>query len=288
MFVNLYNRNFTVFLADATEEMADIRQNLKYVLVKARIQIIDGEGILYDEANKQIPTADCSIHIIGTADINTPDSEGYNSPAGVQYRVAKALCSPSFKMFLWNPKRANGSILPFVNDIRRDIVENTIYFDKPSPIVFVEDLRTIMNVKQEAVTHHEPADIFFMYNELDGESAAGIFNMLRDVQKVTKLPLNMASDLDYNTYIREQLAHSKIGVIYYNYAGDWAVPFARQIWKDTGGNSSHTPLLVAGNSEHADPDEQKVFDGIMACTVDEQLRIPLDIKVFLDKNTKQQ
>jgi hypothetical protein len=46
MFVNLYNRNFTVFLADATEEMADIRQDLKYVLVKARIQIIDGEGVV--------------------------------------------------------------------------------------------------------------------------------------------------------------------------------------------------------------------------------------------------
>ena len=142
-----------------------------------------------------------------------------------------------------------------------------------------------MNVKQEAATKHEPSDIFFMYNELDGESASGIFNMLRDVQKVTRLPLSMSSDLDYNTYIREQLANSKIGVVYYNYAEDWAVSFARQIWKDTGGNSSRTPLLVAGNSEHANPKEQKVFDGIMACTVDEQLRIPLDIKVFLDKLT---
>jgi hypothetical protein len=143
-----------------------------------------------------------------------------------------------------------------------------------------------MNVKQEASAKSEPSDIFFMYNELDGETAVGIFNMLRDVQKVTKLPLSMASDLDYNTYICEQLSNSKIGVVYYNYAGDWAVSFARQIWKDTGGNSSKTPLLIAGNSEHADPKEQKVFSGIMACTIDEQLRIPLDIKVFLDKQSQ--
>ena len=291
MFVNLYNRSFTVFLADAAPEMSDARQELKYVLAKAGIESIDGEGMLSDDANRMIDGADCSIHILGTTDIYTPGGSGYNSPAGVQYRIAKSLCGAKFKMFLWNPDEtagSNNSIVPFINDIRRDIIENTIYCAKPSPIIFVEDLRTIMNVKQEAETKCEPSDIFFMYNELDGESASGIFNMLRDVQKVTRLPLSMSSDLDYNTYIREQLAHSKIGVVYYNFAEDWAVSFARQVWKDTGGNSSQTPLLVAGNSEHANPKEQRVFDGIMACTVDEQLRIPLDIKVFLDKNNKQQ
>ena len=283
MYINLYNKKFSVFLADVTDEMSEVRQDLKYVLVKAGIDIIDGQGLLYDDANSKIDSADCSVHILGSTDINTPDTPGYDSAAGVQYRIAKSLCGPNFKMFLWNPHKSSGSIVPFVNDIRRDIVENTVYCDKPSPIVFVEDLRTIMNVKQPASSQHESADIFFMYNELDDESASGIFNMLRDVQKVIKLPLSIASDLDYNTFIREQLAHSKIGVIYYNYAGDWAVPFARQVWKDTGGNSSNTPLLIAGNSEHASTDEQKVFKGIMACTVDEQLRIPLDIKVFLDK-----
>ena len=283
MYINLYNKKFSVFLADVTDEMSEVRQDLKYVLVKAGIDIIDGQGLLYDDANSKIDSADCSVHILGSTDINTPDTPGYDSAAGVQYRVAKSLCGANFKMFLWNPHKSSGSIVPFVNDIRRDIVENTVYCDKPSPIVFVEDLRTIMNVKQPASSQHESADIFFMYNELDDESASGIFNMLRDVQKVIKLPLSIASDLDYNTFIREQLAHSKIGVIYYNYAGDWAVPFARQVWKDTGGNSSNTPLLIAGNSEHASTDEQKVFKGIMACTVDEQLRIPLDIKVFLDK-----
>ena len=283
MYINLYNKKFSVFLADVTDEMSEVRQDLKYVLVKAGIDIIDGQGLLNDDANSKIDSADCSVHILGSTDISTPGTPGYDSAAGVQYRIVKSLCGPNFKMFLWNPHKSSGSIVPFINDIRRDIVENTVYCDKPSPIVFVEDLRTIMNVKQPASSQHESADIFFMYNELDDESASGIFNMLRDVHKVIKLPLSIASDLDYNTFIREQLAHSKIGVIYYNYAGDWAVPFARQVWKDTGGNSSNTPLLIAGNSEHASTDEQKVFKGIMACTVDEQLRIPLDIKVFLDK-----
>ena len=288
MFINLYSRKITVFLAAASPDIDDIREELKCVLVKARIRAIDGQGLTTEQADAAMQTADCSIHILGGMDIYSPDGDGYNAPAGVQYRMAKEICGPSFKMFLWNPTAEGASIsfVPYINNIRRDIIENTIYYDKPSPIVFVEDLRTIMNVKQEASAKSEPSDIFFMYNELDGESATGIFNMLRDVQKVTKLPLSMASDLDYNTYICEQLSNSKIGVVYYNYAGDWAVSFARQIWKDTGGNSSKTPLLIAGNSEHADPKEHKVFSGIMACTIDEQLRIPLDIKVFLDKQSQ--
>lgn len=97
----------------------------------------------------------------------------------------------------------------------------------------------------------------------------------------------MSSDVDYNTYISDQLAESKIGVVYYNYAGDWAVPFARQIWKDSGGNSSKTPLYITGNSEHAKEEDLSVFKGIMDSTVNEQLRIPLDIKVFLDKKNQQ-
>lgn len=142
-----------------------------------------------------------------------------------------------------------------------------------------------MNVKQEAATKHEPSDIFFMYNELDGESASGIFNMLRDVQKVTRLPLSMSSDLDYNTYIREQLANSKIGVVYYNYAEDWAVSFARQIWKDNGGQSAKTPILLIGNSAHADPKAHDVFKKVLATSVSEVSLIPLEIKVFFDKVT---
>lgn len=286
MYVNLYNRKFSIFLADATESMADIRQNLKCVLGKAGVFVIDGQGLLYDDACRKLAAADCSVHILGDVDINTPGSPGYDAPAGIQYRAAKSLCSPNFKVFIWNPLYEAGHESPYIKDIRRDIVENTIFCDKHSAIVFVEDLRTIMNVKQQAASKHETADIFFMYNEIDGDTAVDIYNMLKDVQSVIKLPISMSGDLDYNSFIREQLEHSKLGVIYYNYAGDWSVPFARQIWKDSGGNSSKTPLLIVGNIEHADRKDQGVFKDIMACTVDEQLRIPLDIKVFLDKINK--
>lgn len=286
MFINLYNKMFTVFLAAVSPDMDDTRQELTFVLENAGIKSIDGKGLPADKIDLALQSADCSIHVLGKSDIYTHDGDGYNTPAGVQFRAAKNLCSDSFKMLVWNPSGDDSNASSYINNIRREIIENTFYTDKPSPIIFVEDIRNIMNVKESQSQQHEPTDIFFLYNDLDSDTANGIYNMLKDFQKVNKLGISMSSDVDYNSYISDQLADSQIGVVYYNYAGDWAVPFARQIWKDTGGNSSKTPLLVTANSEHAKEDDIKAFKGIMECTVDEQLRIPLDIKVFLDKKNQ--
>lgn len=287
MFINLYNRKFTVFLAAASPDMDDIRQELIHVLENAGINPIDGQTLPPEKIDAALQSADCSVHLLGQTDIYSQNGEGYNTPAGEQFRKAKNLCGKDFKMFVWNPTEGVTNANSYINSIRREIIENTFYTDKQSPIIFVEDIRNIMNVKQSESRHHEPTDIFFLYNELDNDTASGVYNMLKDFQQVQKLGISMSSDVDYNTYISDQLAESKIGVVYYNYAGDWAVPFARQIWKDSGGNSSKTPLYITGNSEHAKEEELSVFKGIMDCTVTEQLRIPLDIKVFLDKKNQQ-
>ena len=277
MFVNLYKRKFTVFLSAVTDDMADARRVLGKVLDNAGIAVVDAEV----GAETAIQSADCSIHILGKTDIYTPGAAGYDTSAGEQFRCAQSKCNEQFKMFVWNPSGILNA--QYITDIRRDIVENTVYSDKESPIVFVEDIRNIMNVRQTESRRHEPTDIFFLYNELDSDTATGIYNMLRDFLQVSRLGISMSSDMDYNTYITEQLADSKIGVVYYNYAADWAVSFARQIWKDSGGNSSHTPILVVGNSNHAKVEDLAVLQDIMQSSINEQLRIPLDIKVFLDK-----
>jgi len=287
MLINLYSRKFTVFLAATSPDMKDARQELEYVLNNAGIKSVDGEQLSAENIDAAIQAADCSVHVLGGTDIYSPTGEGYDTPAGVQFRAAKKMCNKDFKMLIWNPTVSINSPHSYINNIRREIVENTFYSDKPSPIVFVEDIRYIMNVKQSEIHKLEPTDIFFLYNELDNDTANGVYNMLKDFQSVEKLGISMSSDIDYNTYIANQLAESKIGVVYYNYAGDWAVPFARQIWKDSGGNSSKTPLYITGNSDHAKEEELSVFKGIMDCTITEQQRIPLDIKVFLDKKGQQ-
>ncbi len=275
MELNLYKRKFKVFLAEVSPDMTAWRSRLSCVLNNAGIAVVP-----------DLQTADCSIHLLGGQDIYSKDGKGYNTPAGSQFRTAKTLCSKDFKMFVWNPSDMLGADNQYINDIRRDIVENTVYSDKKSPIIFVEDIRNIMNFKQQESRRSEATDIFFLFNELDGDSALGIYNMLKDFQKVRKLGISLSSGIDYNPFVLSQLSESKIGVVYYDCASDWAVSFVRQIWKDSGGNSAKIPLFVIGNSQHAKLEQLTILKNIAECAINEQRRIPLDIKVFLDKTTK--
>jgi hypothetical protein len=283
MFINLYNQSIKVFFADSSADMEDTREELRVILHRAGMEIVDGRDVPSKELLDAMQQTDCSVHLLGKTDIFEEGTD--SSLAGTQYHAAKNLCSDRFKMFVWNPRgRENRS--KYINVIRRDIEENIIYSDRPSPIVFVEDIRNIMTVKQSAVQETVASDIFFLYNDLDSDTASDICTMLGDIRKVTKLSISMSSEVDYNTYIKQQLAVSKIGVVYYNFAGDWAASFARQVWKDTGGQSGATPICVIGNSDHAKPEQLEIFNGIMECAIDEQLRIPLDINMFLDKNNQ--
>jgi len=187
-------------------------------------------------------------------------------------------------MFLWNPAGEITQNNSYINAVRREIVENTVYSSAVSPIVFVEDLRTIMNVCPKAGKDLSKADIYFIYNDLDEESANEILSILSDIQKVKKLNINMSSGTDYSEKIAAELPQCNIGVIYYNFASDWALCFARQVWKDNGGNGGKTPLLVAANKEHATPETlKKELKNIMEFTVNDKTLIPLDIKIFYDK-----
>lgn len=267
--ITLFTAKIRVFVADTTPEMDAVRQKLCKILHKAGLEIINPTN-----ANDcGLSQASCSVHILG-------ENIDSNTPAIIQYNAARQVRSDHFKMFIWNP---SDFVNQHINNIRRDIAENTIYSSNRSPIVFVEELRGIMNLQKQAVDEVQSKDIFFIYNDLDRDTAVDIANMLQDIQSVARLSITMSDNTDYTKYIKNQLPNCKIGVIYYNYAGDWAISFARQVWKDTGGSSSPVPWFIAANSDHAQPDSLKIFNDIIEHTVHEKSLIPLDIKIFFDK-----
>jgi hypothetical protein len=53
----------------------------------------------------------------------------------------------------------------------------------------------------------------------------------------------------YREISTQQIPKSKLAVIYFKYAADWALPFIKQIWKRIGGASSPTPILLIGEDE---------------------------------------
>ncbi len=283
MNINLFTQTLKVFVADVSDDMKNKKKKLCTVLSKARIEPVCAPDNC-DETTLEnlLKSTNCSIHIVGDVDIYNSNGEGYNTNAGMQYRTAKKHQNEDFKMFVWNPKGKINTKNKYINNIRRDIVENTIYSSTSSPIVFVEDLRNIISTHSEVDHVIEEKDVFFIYSDLDKNTANEILNMVEDIMSVAKLPITMNSETDYTEYIKNQLKGCKIGVIYYDYAGDWAVSFARQIWKDTGGQSAKTPIQLIGNAEHANTEDTKILKGILPTTIREVSLIPLDIKVFLD------
>ncbi|MBO7462340.1 MAG: hypothetical protein J6T96_07065 [Bacteroidales bacterium] len=284
MFLNLYNQQIKVFLADATGDMSGVRMRLERVLRKAGMGVVSPpEHCTAMEARTLISTCDCSVHLLGGVNIFDDSDEGVKSQAQIQYRAAKSFRDDDFKMFLWNPSGFIDDRNAYITAIRRDIVENTVYSQATSPIVFVEDLRTVMSINPKMNLDIGTADIFFIYNDADRDTAVEVLSMLQDIQQVTSLGINMSSTTSYTDYINTQLQASKMGVIYFDDAMDWAMPFARQLWKDSGGKSSNVPLFVAANSAHATEQEMKALKGFMDYTLTEKSLIPLEIKVYFDK-----
>lgn len=281
MFLTFFSQDIKVFLAAATSDVTESRQELKNVLQRAGIGVVDGGDVSDVET---ISGCDCAVYVLGTLNFHSSESAGYDSLTGRQYRMGREVKKDGFKIFLWNP---TGLINPrnfYINSLRRDIVENTVYSSTTSPIVFTEDLRTIMNVKTSAVSDLSSADVYFIYNGLDSESAKEIISMLSDIVSVKTLCIDMTVEAEYDGKISAELPTCKIGVIYYNFASDWVLSFSRQVWKDNGGQGGKTPLLVAANREHADAEAlRKVLKGIMEYSVNDKTLIPLDIKIFYDK-----
>jgi hypothetical protein len=54
---------------------------------------------------------------------------------------------------------------------------------------------------------------------------------------------------EYREKSTQQIPKSKLAVIYFKYSADWALPFIKQVWKQVGGASSPTPLMLVGEDD---------------------------------------
>ena len=56
-------------------------------------------------------------------------------------------------------------------------------------------------------------------------------------------------EAEYREMSAQQIPKSKLAVIYFKYAADWALPFIKQVWKQVGGASSPTPFMLIGEDD---------------------------------------
>jgi hypothetical protein len=289
-----------IFLSEVPEDIITQRRMLKNVLVKAGMDVMMIEDVdsrnedeLISETQKNINNADCTVHILGNKYGRVLNNVHTSLPV-YQFNEAKkrnVVENDIFKMFAWQPFGYSKTVMDvqqekFVNSVRNSMFRNMVYSNQESPVIFVEDIHAMMHEEAKEKLDIKDSEVFFIYNELDEDSADGISDLLSDVVNIERLGISQDSTSDYLNQIVQQSNHSKLLVVYFKRTSDWAMPFIQQVWKRVGGASANTELLMIGDS-NLEVNLNKKFNApkVTSLIVAEEL-IPIEIKVHFDKITE--
>ncbi len=287
----LKNGNIKTFVAVTQDNHAlQFINKLNHVLIYAGFDIFSVSDFDNFTQNVQqlLKSVHCSIHFIGNKFIL--NSKLNTSLEQAQFALAKnfARTNPDFKIFIWRPQSL-GSLPPDPQQqklwfsILNNINENIILSTYDSPIMLVEDIRNILEIKPVASYDVENTDIYLIFNEIDEEPALIIADLLSDIASVQTTSVSLSSDVDYDELIVQQIHKAQLPIIFFKKASSWASYFIKEIWRKTGGLSSGKKFLLIGD-DSIEENKQISFDAPNVQTIiTSQELIPLEIKVALDK-----
>ncbi len=228
----------------------------------------------------------CSIHFIEKKQLEKTDdismSEYHFNKARKKIETDK-----KYKTFIWMPGKFDDSDadkrqLDFINRLQHHLSNNMILSRVPSAIQFVEDVRLILEQQVKKVYDITPTDVFLIVNQRDENETMRIQTMLSGILKFVKLVIIQNSDVDYEEYAAQQMNVSKLSVIYYKNASDWALPFVQQIWKKVGGAGAKSPILFISDAEATINNIKNFKAPRVSCFNLPCELIPLEIKVQFD------
>jgi len=298
MVFDFYTKKIKVFVSEVSEDVTVLKDRLLKVLNRAGMEVLyldatktNGNQELIDENRKLLNSADCSVHILGNQSVKGKTEEGEISLIEYQLQEAQNRKNSEwrdFKIFIWHPSfiaklNEDEELDDFISAVRQGIMHNMIYSSRDSVVSFVEDIRSVMYGGTPEQFDVDKTDIFFIYNGIDQDPANEILSMVTDVLNVKRLEIILSEDIDYSELVAQQIKKSKLVVIYYKDTADWALPFARQVWKRTGGASSPAPILFIGDA-NVPLNEGVEFEApnVVSQTVSQEI-IPIEIKVQFDK-----
>ncbi len=298
MLFDFYTKKIKVFVSEVSEDILPLKSLLEKVLERAGMEVLhlessdmSSEEQIIQKTNRLINIADCSVHLLGRSQININLEQENTSLQDFQFVCAQNksnLPDTLFKVFVWHPESISQNDIEqsqdeFIRSVRQRIHQNMIFSNRNLAISFVEDIRAVMFSGKPNKYNIQDADLFFIYNELDEDSANEIIDLVADVIEIKKIVITLSDDVDYSELVVQQIKKSKLVVIYYKHTSDWALPFVQQVWKKVGGASSKAPILFIGNSNIAQNksvnfEAPKVISQVVA-----QELIPIEIKVQFDK-----
>lgn len=258
----LTTRPSTIYLAWTSSDLKPKREEMAIVLTKAGFNVVPNFDCPSDEKEfvaksiQAIASADCSLHLLGTEFGRRFEEDEERSFPEHQYEEAKkrsAQEGSNFHTFIWftpEPgKELKSAQAKLITNIRNGIVHNMTFSNSLGPMQLVDDIRSIMfrDIKEELNT--KDTDIFFIFNQQDEQEAQAITDILSNEYPVETMNITPEGEEEYRELSKQQIPRSKLAVVYFRYAADWALPFIKQIWKQVGGASSTTPILLVGEDD---------------------------------------
>jgi hypothetical protein len=298
MVFDFYSKKIKVFVSEATNDLEELRNRLIKVLVRAGMEVfyidprlLNDSSKIMEETARILKMVDCSIHVIGKALSSDEDNKEETSIPEFQLNQAEERIKSGrreFKIFLWQPfdevnVSNNEDSDTYVSLLKKRIIQNMVYSNRKSDILFVEDIRSVMYSGKPVEYDVEKAELFFIYNWLDQDYVKEIVSMVADVIDIRTLEIMISKEVDYAELVVQQIVKSKLVAIYFRKTADWALPFIQQVWKKIGGASSPTSILFIGDS-NIESNLAVSFDAAKVTTVIVPHEImPVEIKVQYDK-----
>ena len=256
-----------IYLAWTSNDLKESREEMAIILQKAGFNVLPsvdcpaGDETFKEKAAEEMKKCVCSLHMLsGEFGRRFESNEEISFP---QYQFLEAKnkivqgipngdsARTDFNVFIWLSPDTSKSVKPaqqdFIKYIRNNITRNMMFSNSQGPMQLVDDMRVVIMKQDAKVYDSKDTDIYFIFNQQDEQDAQIIVNELSLEYPVETLNILPEGEESYREMSTQQIPKSKLAVVYFKYAADWALPFIKQIWKQVGGASSPTPMFLVGD-----------------------------------------
>ena len=246
---------YSIDIAARSEEMAIILNKAGFNVLPS-VDCPADDITFKEKAAEEMQKCVCSLHMLSGEFGRRFESDDEISFPQYQFLEAKKQIDSTasdFNVFVWLSPESSKSIKPaqqnFIKNIRNNITRNMVFSNSNGPMQLVDDMRVVMMKQDAKVYDSKDTDIYFIFNQQDEQEARIIVDELSLEFPVETLNILPEGEDSYREMSSQQIPKSKLAVVYFKYAADWALPFIKQIWKQVGGASSPTPMFLIGESD---------------------------------------
>ena len=251
-----------IYLAWTSNDLKESREEMAIILNKAGFNVLPSIDCPADDETFKRKSAEemqkcvCSLHMLsGEFGRRFESDEETSFPQHQFLEAKKQIDTPGadFNVFVWLDPESSKTIKPaqqqFIKYIRNNITRSMMFSNSQGPMQLVDDIRVVMMKQDAKVYDSKDTEIFFIFNQQDEQEAQHIIETLSLEFPVETMNILPDGEDSYREMSSQQIPRSKLAVVYFKYAADWALPFIKQIWKQVGGASSPTPMFLVGEDD---------------------------------------